>query len=155
MFYCNLCRYKYVLVTLIHHSPKSRCTRVSAHCSQEGYGSCMEEDQNSPVESIRSDGDVYHLAYYSFVCSIFNSGFFGCNLDRSSPVYSSMCGISFVSLFVLQVSHLKVIQNSTDPNQCLTTSKIVSTILVCVGIFIFTMGKQSIQSVSLSSESSQ
>lgn len=95
------------------------------------------------------------LAYYSFVCSIFNSGFFGCNLDRSSPVYSSMCGISFVSLFVLQVSHLKVIQNSTDPNQCLTTSKIVSTILVCVGIFIFTMGKQSIQSVSLSSESSQ
>ncbi|KAK8795843.1 hypothetical protein WA171_003810 [Blastocystis sp. BT1] len=44
---------------------------------------------------------------------------------------------------------------STDPNQCLTTSKIVSTILVCVGIFIFTMGKQSIQSVSLSSESSQ
>ena len=61
----------------------------------------------------------------------------------------------FRLIFVLQVSHLKVIQNSTDPNQCLTTSKIVSTILVCVGIFIFTMGKQSIQSVSLSSESSQ
>ena len=70
-------------------------------------------------------------------------------------MYSSLRGISFVSLFVLQVSNLTVIQNSTDANQCLTMSKIVSTILVCIGIFIFTMGKQSVQSVSLSSESSE
>lgn len=48
----------------------------------------------------------------------------------------------------------QLLRNSTDANQCLTTSKLVSTVLVCIGIFIFTMGKQSVQSILLSSDSS-
>lgn len=40
---------------------------------------------------------------------------------------------------------------STDPNQCLTTSKIASTVLVCVGILVFTTGKQKVERVLLPS----
>ena len=40
----------------------------------------------------------------------------------------------------------------TDSNQCLTISKIVATILVCVGIILFTLGKQKVSSVLLDGE---
>ena len=34
----------------------------------------------------------------------------------------------------------------TDPNQCLTASKVASTILVTAGIVVFTVGKQRVAS---------
>lgn len=42
--------------------------------------------------------------------------------------------------------------NRTDGNQCLTVSKIVATILVCIGIILFTLGKQKVSSVLLDGE---
>lgn len=43
------------------------------------------------------------------------------------------------------------VERRTDPNQCLTTSKIASTVLVCAGILVFTTGKQKVERVLLPS----
>lgn len=76
--------------------------------------------------------------------------------ERSGRVfYNVFVPVSYLSLptiFIASMNQSNLLIDSTDVNQCLTTSKIISTVLVTVGILIFTAGKQRIASTILSTQ---
>lgn len=96
------------------------------------------------VDGVEGDGSLRGFAFCAFLGTLFHPGRLGSCVDWPSPVRESMRCLRCFGLFVLQVGVWRDDDGSADPNQCLTLSKGVATVLVCIGIVIFNKGKSQV-----------
>lgn len=98
----------------------------------------------SDTDGVEGDRSLHSVAFRAFLGALFHPRRTRRCVDRSSPMRASMRCFRRFRLLVLQVGVPRDDEWSDDPNQCLTLSKGVATVLVCIGIVIFNKGKSQV-----------
>lgn len=109
---------------------KSRQSSLSVHSLSVNY-----------ADGAEGDGSLRGFAFRAFLGTFLHPGRLGSGVDRPSPVCESLRCVRCFRILVLRVGVLRDADGRADPNQCLTLSKGIATVLVCIGIVIFNKGK--------------